>query len=83
VAISTINGKKSREFDDEFVELLTEQDSAERSGQHDTLEAAIAAHKRDIGKAYGPSVEILVSTIPYPACYGHEFEQLRNQEERA
>jgi hypothetical protein len=46
-----LNGKKSRELDDQFVELLTEQDPAKRSGQHDTLEAAIAAHKRDFGKA--------------------------------
>jgi hypothetical protein len=30
-------------LDDQFVELLTEQDPAKRSGQHDTLEAAIAA----------------------------------------
>jgi len=46
-----LNGKKSRELDDQFVELLTEQDPAKRSGQHDTLEAAIAAHKRGFGKA--------------------------------
>jgi hypothetical protein len=43
-------GKKSRELDDEFIELLMEQDPAKRAGQHDTIEAAIAAHERDFGK---------------------------------
>ncbi len=46
-----LNGKKSRELDDQFIELSTEQDPAKRSAQHDTLEAAIAAHKRAFGKA--------------------------------
>lgn len=45
------DGKESRELEDQFIELLTEQDPAERSGEYDTLEAAIAAHKRDFGKA--------------------------------
>ena len=44
------DGKKPRGLADKFIELLTEQDPAKRSGQHDTLEAAIAAHKREFDK---------------------------------
>jgi hypothetical protein len=36
-------------LDKQFEELLTQQDPAERSGEYDSLEAAIAAHKRDFG----------------------------------
>ncbi len=35
--------------DVQFIELLTEQDPAERSGEHETLGAAIAHHKQDFG----------------------------------
>jgi hypothetical protein len=40
-------GKEPSALDAQFIELFTEQDPAERSGQHDTLEAAIAAHNRE------------------------------------
>jgi hypothetical protein len=41
-------GKKPQlDLDGQFIELFTEQDPAQRSGQHDTLEAAIAAHNRE------------------------------------
>jgi hypothetical protein len=33
--------------DRQFVELFTDQDPAERAGEHKTLEEAIAAHNRD------------------------------------
>lgn len=35
------------DFDRHFLELFAEQDPIDRSGEYDTLEAAIAAHKRD------------------------------------
>lgn len=43
------DGKNPTELDSDgqFIELFTEQDPAERAGEHDTLEAAIAAHNRD------------------------------------
>ena len=37
----------------QFIELLTEQDPAKRSGDHDTLAGAIAAHKREFGEVNG------------------------------
>jgi hypothetical protein len=45
------DSKKSSELDDQFIELLTEQDPVERSGQHESLGAAIAAHKREFDKS--------------------------------
>ena len=41
------DGKPLANLDGQFVELLTEQDPAERSGEHATLKAAIAAHNRE------------------------------------
>lgn len=43
------DGKSSANLDGQFLDLLTEQDPAERSGKHATLKAAIAAHKREFG----------------------------------
>jgi hypothetical protein len=42
--------KLSANLDRQFIELFTEQDPAQRSGEHDTLKAAIAAHKREFGE---------------------------------
>ena len=47
------DGKLSANLDSEFIELLTEQDPAQRSGEYDSLKAAIAAHKRDFGEFRG------------------------------
>jgi hypothetical protein len=41
------DGKQPAKLDAQFLELFTEQDPAERSGEHVTLKAAIAAHNRD------------------------------------
>ena len=41
------DSKKSSELDRQFIELFTEQDPAQRSGEHTTLQSAIAAHKRE------------------------------------
>ena len=42
-------GKPTPDADGQFIELLTEQDPVQRSGEHDTLAAAISAHKREFG----------------------------------
>jgi hypothetical protein len=47
------HGKHPVHLDNQFIELLTEQDPAQRSGEYDTLKAAIAAHKRDFGEGAG------------------------------
>lgn len=41
------SGKMSVGLDTQFLELFAEQEPSERSGEQETLEAAIAAHKRD------------------------------------
>jgi len=41
------DGKSPANLDNQFVELLTEQDPSERSGEHATLKAAIDAHNRE------------------------------------
>jgi hypothetical protein len=45
------HGKQPSELDAQFIELLTEQDPTERAGEYQTLEEAIAAHKRDFREA--------------------------------
>ena len=50
---SAITAKLSENLENQFVELFTEQDRAQRSGEYDTLKAAIAAHKREFGEAAG------------------------------
>jgi hypothetical protein len=47
------HGKHLANLDNQFIELLTEQDPAQRSGDYETLQAAIAAHKRDFGEGEG------------------------------
>jgi hypothetical protein len=47
------HGKTVGELGKSVVELFTEQDPAQRSGEYDTLKAAIAAHKREFGEAAG------------------------------
>ena len=42
--------KSPANLDVQFVELFTEQDPAERSGEHVTLNAAIAAHDREFAE---------------------------------
>jgi hypothetical protein len=42
-----IDGKMSAGLDTQFLELFAEQEPSERSGEHETIETAIAAHKRD------------------------------------
>lgn len=44
------DGKSPANLDNQFVELFTEQDPAERSGEHSTLKAAIDAHNRDFAE---------------------------------
>ena len=44
------DGKSPANLEGQFVELLTEQDPAQRSGEHATLKAAIAAHNRKFAK---------------------------------
>jgi hypothetical protein len=39
--------QSKNDFEEQFVELLMEQDPAERAGDYSTLEEAIAAHKRE------------------------------------
>ena len=46
-------GKATPYVEGQFIELLTEQDPAQRSGEHDTLASAIAAHKREFGEVDG------------------------------
>ncbi len=41
------DGKSPADLDNQFVELLTEQDPSKRSGEHATLKAAIDAHNRE------------------------------------
>jgi hypothetical protein len=41
------DGKTPGGLDTQFLELFAEQEPSERSGEHQTIEAAIAAHKRD------------------------------------
>jgi hypothetical protein len=43
-------GTPPANLDGQFVELLGEQDPAERSGSHETLKAAIAAHDREFAE---------------------------------
>jgi hypothetical protein len=43
-------GKLSANLRNQFVELFTEQDPAERSGEHATLKAAIDAHTSEFAK---------------------------------
>jgi hypothetical protein len=40
-------------LDRQFIELFAELDPAQRSGEHDTLKTAIAAHKREFGEIEG------------------------------
>jgi len=47
------HGKPSPSVDGQFIELLTELDPVQRSGEHDTLAAAITAHKREFGEGIG------------------------------
>jgi hypothetical protein len=44
------DGKSPAKSDLQFLELFTEQDPAERSGEQGTLKAAIAAHNRDFAE---------------------------------
>ena len=44
------DGKSPAKSDVQFLELLTEQDPAERSGEHGTVKAAIAAHNRSFAE---------------------------------
>ena len=44
------DGKPSANLDGQFIELLTEQEPAQRSGEHETLEGAIAAHQHTFGE---------------------------------
>jgi len=44
------HGKPAVSLDNQFIELFTEQDPAQRSSEYDTLEAAIVAHKREFGE---------------------------------
>jgi hypothetical protein len=37
-------------LDGQFIELFAEQELAQRSGEHDTLKAAIAAHQHTFGE---------------------------------
>jgi len=46
-------GKATPSVEGQFIELLTEQDPVQRSGDHDTLADAIAAHKREFGEVGG------------------------------
>lgn len=46
-------GKATPNVDGQFIELLTEQDPVQRSGDDDTLAGAIAAHKREFGEVDG------------------------------
>jgi hypothetical protein len=46
-------GKPPVNLDDQFIELFTEQDPAQRTGDYETLKAAIAAHKREFGEGEG------------------------------
>jgi len=46
-------GKAKPYVEGQFIELLTEQDPVQRSGEHDTLVSAIAAHKREFGEVDG------------------------------
>lgn len=41
------DGKSTANLDNQFVELITEQDPSKRSGEHATLKAAIDAHNRE------------------------------------
>jgi hypothetical protein len=41
------DGKVSAGLDVQFIELFAEQEPSERSGEQETIEAAIAAHQRD------------------------------------
>jgi hypothetical protein len=43
-------GKPAVSLDGQFIELFTEQDPAQRSGEYDTLKLAIAAHNREFGE---------------------------------
>ena len=47
------HGKATPDVEGQFIELLTEEDPVQRSGEHDTLAAAIAAHKREFGEVAG------------------------------
>ena len=42
--------KSPANLHNQFAELLTEQDPAERSGEHATLKAAIEAHNREFSE---------------------------------
>ena len=47
-------GKSPANLRNQFVELFTEQDPAERSGEHATLRAAIAAHNSEFAEDGSP-----------------------------
>ena len=47
------HGKPPVRLGNQFIELFAEQDPTQRSGEHETLQAAIAAHKREFGEGEG------------------------------
>ena len=45
------DGKPAVNLDGQFLELFTEQEPVRRSGEHDTLKAAIDSHQRAFGES--------------------------------